>query len=91
MIGVLAHVHINSGCPKSRTARLTGLQTKGLLDQALVVLGTEFGRTPQINDKDGRDHHDEVAAAHIMSLSSYEFLVRFEGSGKNVSDSRRYG
>ena len=31
-----------------------------LLDQTLVVLGTEFGRTPWINGNDGRDHHDEA-------------------------------
>ncbi len=36
------------------------LQTKGLLDQTLVVLGTEFGRTPRINDNDGRDHDKEL-------------------------------
>ena len=29
------------------------LQAKGLLNQTLVVLGTEFGRTPKINDDDG--------------------------------------
>ena len=31
------------------------LQAKGLLDQTLGVLGTEFGRTPRINDNDGRN------------------------------------
>ena len=35
-------------------ALLAGLQAKELLDQTLVVLGTEFGRTPGINDNDGR-------------------------------------
>ena len=29
---------------------LTDLQTNGLLDQTLMVLGTEFGRTSGIND-----------------------------------------
>ena len=31
-----------------------------LLDQALVVLGTHFGRTPRINDNDGREHHSDA-------------------------------
>ncbi len=35
------------------SALLMDLQTKGLLNQTLVVLGTEFGRTPRINDDDG--------------------------------------
>ena len=34
------------------------LQGKGLLDQRLVVLGTEFGLKPRINDNDGRDQHE---------------------------------
>ena len=29
------------------------LQAKGFLDQALMVLGTGFGRTPRINGNDG--------------------------------------
>ncbi len=28
---------------------------EGLLDQTLMVLATDFGRTPLINDNDGRD------------------------------------
>ena len=27
-----------------------------MLKKTLIVLGTEFGRTPKINGKDGRDH-----------------------------------
>ena len=37
-------------------------QAKGLLGQTLVVLGTEFGRMPRINDKDGSDHHNKAFA-----------------------------
>ncbi|HBE68861.1 MAG TPA: DUF1501 domain-containing protein [Planctomycetaceae bacterium] len=33
------------------------LHSKGLLSQTLVVLTTEFGRTPKINENAGRDHH----------------------------------
>ncbi len=28
-----------------------------MLNETLVVLATEFGRTPEINQNDGRDHH----------------------------------
>jgi uncharacterized protein (DUF1501 family) len=35
---------------------LTDLHERGLLDSTLVVLSTEFGRTPRINDMAGRDH-----------------------------------
>jgi hypothetical protein len=36
---------------------LRDLRQRGLLDSTLVVLGTEFGRTPAAQGSDGRDHH----------------------------------
>jgi hypothetical protein len=41
-------------------ALLADLSASGMLNQTLVVLATEFGRTPQINGSDGRDHHPRV-------------------------------
>ncbi len=37
-------------------ALINDLQQRGLLDSTLVVLTTEFGRTPRINTMAGRDH-----------------------------------
>ena len=37
-------------------ALLQDLSSQGLLDETLVVLTTEFGRTPTINGRGGRDH-----------------------------------
>jgi hypothetical protein len=39
---------------------LEDLEQRGLLSSTLVVLATEFGRTPQINENGGRDHHPGV-------------------------------
>jgi hypothetical protein len=36
---------------------LRDLKRRGLLDDTLVVFGTEFGRTPGSQNGDGRDHH----------------------------------
>ncbi len=36
---------------------LAELEGKGLLDSTLVVWGSEFGRTPLAEGKNGRDHH----------------------------------
>lgn len=36
---------------------LTDLDARGLLDETLVVLASEFGRTPTINGNQGRDHY----------------------------------
>lgn len=38
-------------------ALLTDLKQRGLLDQTLVIWGGEFGRTPQSEKGDGRDHN----------------------------------
>ncbi|MES2709495.1 MAG: DUF1501 domain-containing protein [Verrucomicrobiota bacterium] len=38
------------------SALLTDLSERGLLDSTLVVMLGEFGRTPKINEKGGRDH-----------------------------------
>jgi uncharacterized protein (DUF1501 family) len=40
-------------------ALLTDLEKRGKLKDTLVVVATEFGRTPRIDEKhgDGRDHH----------------------------------
>lgn len=38
------------------SALFQGLRTKGLLDSTAVFVTGEFGRTPKINDKGGRDH-----------------------------------
>ena len=36
------------------------LDTRGMLDSTLVMLTTEFGRTPKINGTSGRDHYPKV-------------------------------
>jgi Protein of unknown function (DUF1501) len=36
---------------------LRDLKSRGLLDETLVLWGGEFGRTPTLQGKDGRDHH----------------------------------
>jgi len=39
------------------SALVKDLEVEGLLDSTLVVIATEFGRTPKINGNTGRDHH----------------------------------
>ena len=55
--------HMDEICPptdRAAAALLTDLERRGLLDETLVVIGGEFGRTPMGQGKDGgigRDHH----------------------------------
>lgn len=44
-------------------ALLDDLQARGLLASTLVVLATEFGRSPKVNENAGRDHHPAVFSA----------------------------
>lgn len=48
---------------------LADLKQSGLLDETIVVIGTEFGRTPGAENSDGRDHHP------------YGFSVAMAGGG----------
>jgi hypothetical protein len=41
---------------KAFSSLITDLDQRGLLDSTLVVVSSEFGRTPKINKTDGRDH-----------------------------------
>ena len=43
-------------------ALLADFNAKGLLNQTLVVLSTEFGNRQRINDNDGRDHRNKAFA-----------------------------
>jgi uncharacterized protein (DUF1501 family) len=41
-------------------ALLADLQGRGLLDSTLIMISSEFGRTPKINGTAGRDHWPKV-------------------------------
>lgn len=45
---------------KALTALLTDLDERGILDTTLVMVSSEFGRTPKINNDAGRDHWSKV-------------------------------
>ena len=48
---------------------LKDLRSRGLLDSTLVIWGSEFGRTPLAEGRNGRDHHP------------YAFSMWFSGAG----------
>jgi uncharacterized protein (DUF1501 family) len=50
-------------------ALITDLEKRGMLDKTLVMVSSEFGRTPKINKDAGRDHWPRV------------FSVAFAGGG----------
>ena len=50
---------------QAASALLDDLQQRGLLDETLVVAVGEFGRTPKINGKAGRDHWNQCYSGLI--------------------------
>jgi len=51
------------------SALLNDLKERGLIDRTLVVAVGEFGRTPRINDKAGRDHWEHCYSALLAGGS----------------------
>lgn len=47
------------------TALIEDLESRGLLDSTMVIAWGEFGRTPQLNNKNGRDHWPGVFSAAV--------------------------
>ncbi len=42
---------------RAMSTLITDLEGRGLLDDTMIVLTSEFGRTPKINQNQGRDHY----------------------------------
>ena len=57
---------------------LQDLDERGLLESTMVAIGTEFGRTPDINMNAGRDHYP---AAYSCVLAGGVVGCRFGGCG----------
>jgi hypothetical protein len=51
------HAGLSAQVDKPIAGLLADLKRRGLLDETIVVWGTEFGRTPGAENADGRDHH----------------------------------
>jgi hypothetical protein len=51
------HARLASEVDRPIAGLLHDLKTRGLLADTLVLWGGEFGRTPTLQGKDGRDHH----------------------------------
>jgi hypothetical protein len=55
-IDILRHEYCTPSFDRAFSALLDDLDDRGMLDDTLVVVIGEFGRTPKINDQTGRDH-----------------------------------
>jgi hypothetical protein len=60
---------------KGVSALLEDLGERGLLDDTLVVMMGEFGRTPKINGNAGRDHHGRANSVLVFGAGTPGGLV----------------
>ena len=51
------HARLASEVDRPIAGLLRDLKSRGLLEDTLVIWGGEFGRTPTLQGRDGRDHH----------------------------------
>lgn len=68
------------------SALLKDLQERGLLESTLVAIGTEFGRTPDINMNAGRDHYPAAYSCVLAGggIKGGTVYGETDGSGKKV-------
>lgn len=67
---------------------LEDLQERGLLAETLVVLATEFGRTPRINENAGRDHHPGVFSCVLAGAGVRAGAVHGSSDERGFSPAR---
>lgn len=67
---------------------LADLRQRGLLDRTLVVWMGEFGRTPRINPRGGRDHYPRVFNAALAGggIRGGQVIGRASADGMQVED-----
>jgi len=65
---------------------LHDLEIRGMLEETMVVLATEFGRTPEINANDGRDHSPTAFSCVLAGggIKGGQVYGKTDESGKNV-------
>ncbi len=64
-----AHKKLASELDPAFATLIADLKDKGLLETTLVVCMGEFGRTPKINIRDGRDHHTKGFSVALAGRS----------------------
>ena len=69
-------------------ALLADLESRGLLDKTLVVWMGEFGRTPHINARDGRDHYPTAFNVVLAGggVRGGQVIGKTDAGGTEVTD-----
>lgn len=68
------------------SALISDLEVRGMLQDTLVVLASEFGRTPQINQNVGRDHYPKAFSGLLLGggIRGGQRYGKTDETGENV-------
>lgn len=71
---------------KALSTLIKDLESRGLFDSTLIAVGTEFGRTPEINMNSGRDHHPTSYSCVLAGggIKGGTVYGETDGTGKKV-------
>lgn len=69
---------------------LTDLHRRGMLEETMVVVATEFGRTPIINANDGRDHSPTAFSCLLAGggINGGQAFGKTDENGKHVIENK---
>ena len=71
-------------------ALLQDLDARGLLEETMVVLTTEFGRTPKINQRGGRDHFPKAFSVMVAGggVNGGQYVGETDENATNIKGDR---
>ncbi len=74
------------------SALLDDLNKSGLIKDTMIVIGTEFGRTPKINQNAGRDHHPGAFSCVLAGgdVKGGQTYGKTDKTGQSVDDGHVY-
>jgi uncharacterized protein (DUF1501 family) len=75
---------------RAMAALTADLKTRGLLDSTLIVWMGEFGRTPKVSNKGGRDHYAAAFSTVLIGggIKGGQVIGRTDRLGATVEDRR---
>ncbi|MBX7210075.1 MAG: DUF1501 domain-containing protein [Verrucomicrobiaceae bacterium] len=75
---------------KGLSSLVADLASRGLLDETLVVVTTEFGRTPDINKNVGRDHYPKAFSAALFGggVKGGAIYGKTDKEGREVAENK---
>ncbi len=79
---------LSAGLDPAWSALIEDLKERGLLDSTLVIWMGEFGRTPKINPRGGRDHYGRAWSTVLMGggIKGGQVIGRTDKDGATVED-----